>query len=451
MAGGDWTDGLMNAFVALLPYLVGLSILLALSAFFSGSETALFSLTRAQAKRMSEGTRLERAVHELLQQPQRLLSSILVGNMLVNVMLASVIGSLSGRLLAGRGIGAAIGITTALLLIFGEVTPKTIAVRHAAVLSRVAALPLLWFSRAITPIRVVLRGTIHVLLTLIGQSKVPGWGVLTQAEIAGMLAVGQATGATDENERALVEQILALDDVDARDAMVPRTEVRGVSSDLTLAQAYQKACEWRHSRLPVYDEDLDDIWGIVVVVDLPRWQDTDLMNQPLSTLRPAQGSSPDPAPETSPVYPAYVVPETANIGQLLTTMQDLRAQLVVLVDEYGGTAGILTLDDILEEVIGRFSTREREDDVPFVPVEGGYLVDGHTHVRQLNRALDLELPQNGTDTVGGYAMELLGRLPRAGDVVDDGRYQFRVIKMAGRRIGALRLDVLPQTDVGGDQ
>ena len=438
----------MSQAIALFPYFIGLLVLLALSGFFSGSETALFSLSRSQVKRLSEGTRADRAVHELLQQPQRLLSAILVGNMLVNVMLASLVASLAGRLFASKGVGVAIGVSTVLLLVFGEVTPKTIAVHHAPLVARLTALPLRSFSRLITPVRIVLRLVTNAALSLLRQRHVPGWGLLTQDEITGMLAVGEATGATDERERFLVEQILALSAIDAQDTMVPRTEVLGATDSLTVGEAYKLACTCRHSRLPVYHADLDDIWGILAVTDLPRWRGTDMMSRTLVELRPSNGDDWPPCHET-PLYPAYVVPETAKVEQLLTTMQELHAQLVVIADEYGGTTGILTVDDILEEVLGQLSPSADEPADTSRAEDNAYLADGRTHIRELNRELELDLPHNGTDTVGGYVMELLGRLPRAGDTVSDGRYRFAVIKMAGRRIDAVRLELIEALEEQG--
>jgi len=429
----------MSAFLELLPDLILLAVLLVLSGFFSGAETALFSLNRGQVKRMADGARTERTVTALLAEPQRLLSTILVGNMFVNVLLASIVASLMDQFLPGRGVWPALLVSTFLLLIFGEVTPKTIAVHHNLLSARLAAVPLFVFSVVIKPIRILLRLVTHLLLALIGQRRVPGWDALTPEQMAAMVEACEAVGATDERERELIERILNLDAIDARDIMVPRTEVVGVSDALTVGEAYDTACRKRHSRLPIYHEDLDDIWGLISVVDLSRWQGTDTMDRVLADLRPENGAA-EWSREQSPVYPAYVVPETAKVESLITTMQELRTELIVIVDEYGGTAGILTLEDALEEVVGQISPAEQEDGKDFVVAEDGILVDGRTHIRDLNRELQLDLPQNGTDTIGGYAMELLGRLPRAGDLAQDEHCRFHVIKMAGRRVGALRIE-----------
>lgn len=428
----------MNGLTALLPQCIGLVILLGLSGFFSGSETALFSLTRAQVKRLASGTGPEQTITKLLRQPQRLLSTVLVGNMIVNVLFASLIASTAGSLLEGHGVGVAIVVSTSLLLVFGEVTPKILAVKHARAFSRLAAGPLLWFSRLITPARFLLGQVTNGLLFLFGQHRVPGWSALTREEFTGVLAAGAATGATDAAEGALIEHILRLSSVDAHDILVPRTEVIGVSDTATLAAAFAQALQCRHSRLPVYHEDLDDIWGVVSVIDLPRWRGSQLLEQPLTAFREALDRRVS-EPDRNPVYPALLVPETIKVEPLLHRMRGRQAHLAVVVDEYGGTAGILTLEDILAEIVGQLSPAEEGAENGYVDLGHAVLADGRTHIRELNHELGLNLPVTSSDTVNGYVMELLGRLPRAGDVAEDDAYRFQVIKMAGRRIGALRV------------
>ena len=428
----------MSDLLVLVPHVVGLAVLLLLSGFFSGSETALFSLSRTEARRMRGGTPGEKAATFLLREPQRLLSTLLVGNMVVNVLTASIIAALARRYFAGSGVAVAIGLSTFLLLIFGEVTPKTIAVRHARVFSRLAALPLLFFSRLITPVRLVLRSVTRVGLRLVGQRNIVGWGTLTLDDITAMLMLGEAQGITDNRERELAEHILDLAHVSAHDIMVPRTEVRGIDDTCTLGEAYAEACRLRHSRLPVFHESLDEIWGFISVVDLPRWQGAVSARRRLSELRPEETGGPDRA--SGPVYPIEVVPETIRIEDLLPYMRQKRAQVVVLVDEYGGTSGILTLDDILAEIMGQIPAPERMVRARIERTESHLRVDGRLPIRELNKALIHELPRNGSDTIGGYVMELLGRLPRAGDVAEDEWHRFQVIKMAGRRIGTLLLD-----------
>ena len=433
----------MKLFLEILPSLMGLGVLLLLSGFFSGSETALFSLNLSQARRLREGNRAERAASSLLGAPQRLLSTLLVGNMVVNIMLASLVASLTTRLMpeAGPwGAATAIAVSTLLLMVFGELTPKTLAVHHSLPFAVGVSRPLLLFSRVIAPVRWILRLVTTFLLHLCGQANVPGWGTLTHAELSATLAAGEATGATDAHERELVEHIMQLGVVQARELMVHRMDVVGVADSLTVREAFAKACSLRRSRLPVYHDNLDGIWGVISAVDQPRWRETKWMDMPLASLREQALA----APNEGPVYQAHMAPETASIEKLLASMRELRTHFVVLVGEYGGTSGILTLDDILGELLGHLPSGLA--DVTTTEEGGVVLADGRMPLRQINEAHDLDLQANGTDTLGGYVLERLQALARAGDEVSDGRYRFRVVRMSGRRIGMVHIEPLPPTE-----
>lgn len=421
-------------------YLGGLAALLFLSGFFSGSETALFSLSRTQARRMRNGSLGERFATRLLLRPRQLLSSLLLGNMLVNVMAASLVAGLARHWCGNHGVGVAIAVSSVLLVVFGEVTPKTLAVRHARAFARVVAGPLWVFSRLTAPIRAAVVGLTNLLLRFVGLHNVPGWGTLTRTELQATLALGESHGATNGRERQIAEQILGLSALDAHDLMLPRTEVHGIDDRLTAAQAFDAVCRSGLDRVPVYHEDLDDIWGFIAVVDLPRWRGRPEFDRPLATFR-ATDARPEPGPDHCPVYPIHVFPETSRIETLLRQMRRRRAPFAVLLDEYGGTAGVLTVDDILAELMGRVPGETGTAAEPCLgPAQKSISVDGRTPLRSLNRRLPYPLPRRGPDTLGGYAMDRLGRIPRAGDEIEDERYRFTVLRMAGRRIGALRIE-----------
>lgn len=435
----------MNGFQEILPSLVGLAVLLLLSAFFSGSETALFSLTRVQVRRLREGGGTERAAAALLRAPHRLLSSLLVGNMVVNIMFASVVASLTNQLLPAAeswAVAGAIFTSTLLLMVFGELTPKTLAVHNPLPFALFVSRPLLFFSSLITPIRWVLRVVTTGLLHLVGQANVPGWGALTHAELAATLAAGEAVGATDAHERELVEHILKLGTVQAREIMVHRMDVVGLSDSLTVGEAFAQACAQRRTRLPVYHEDLDDIWGIVSTVDFPRWRDSDLRDLALAELRERVQAG----ERGLPVYPAHMAPETVSVERLLTNMRALSTHFVVLVGEYGGTSGILTLGDIMGELMG-YLPASLEGEVTEPPEEGAIFADGRTQLRQLNEIHGVDLRTEEADTLGGFIHERLGRLARAGDEVVAGNHLLRVVRMSGRRVGMVRIQ---QAEVHGD-
>ena len=416
-------------------------MLLVLSAFFSGSETALFSLSRVQVQRLREsGGRTGRAVADLLALPRRLLITILVGNMVVNVASASLVATMATGLLGSKGVGVAIGVTTLLLLIFGEVTPKTFAVRNAEVVSRAAALPLLTFSRAILPIRCVLRGITNAILFALRQGHVQSAALLTQREFRAALEVGAQEGVIDEMEREIVERIIGFRALDAREMMVPRTEMVCVDEATTVGAALEAARSARHSRLPVHTGDLDEVWGVFDVRDLPAWRHRDVWKR---TIREVVEDA-EPMAETprrSLVRPAFLVPETRHVGDLLRDMRETGEHMAILLDEYGGTAGLVTLRQLVDELVGGMLAEGR-DGVPLCrEADGRFQILGEARVRDVCHDLGLRLPIGQADTIGGYVLGLFGRLPGRGEEVADGHYAFRVLRLTGRRIGAV--DVRP--------
>jgi putative hemolysin len=264
-----------------------------------------------------------------------------------------------------------------------------------------------------------------------------GWGLVTREEITAMLLMGEAEGATTNAERELIDNILNLGTMQAHDIMVPRTDVVGLSDELTVAEAFTEACRCRHSRLPVFHDDLDDSWGLFSIVELPHCTSTEILTTRLADLRTSITES-TPG-DRLPIYPAHLFPETARVEKLLNDMRARRASMVVLVDEYGGTAGILTLGDILAEIVGQISPAGKAAKAGVMFAEDHLLVEGRTHLRELGQLLEVDLAPNGADTIGGYVMELLGHLPRPGDTVEDEQFIYQIIKMAGRRVGTLRM------------
>ena len=424
---------------AVLPQLVGLAALLLLSAFFSGSETALFSLSRAQVQRLRHtGGRTGRAAARLLAMPRRLLITVLVGNMVVNVASASIVTSLATTLIGSRsaGVGAAVFVATLLLLVFGEITPKTFAVRNALVFSRAVALPLTWFSRAIGPLRVVLRHVTSGALFLLTRGRGHATSLLTQREFDAAFEAGEADGVIDEHEREMVGHILDFRQLDAREIMVPRTEFVSIRESATIAEAMARSRQSGHPRLPVYRGELDDIWAVFDARELPAWRGRDVSTLSIRDFV-ARRDAADHAPRRPLVRPAYFVPETRHVGDLLQDMRTTGSHMAILVDEYGGTAGLVTLHQLVEELVGGVLATARDGAPLYERVEGELHVRGEARVRDVNDELGLGLPLGIADTVGGYVLSLFGDLPSEGEQAEDERLAFTVLRLDGRRIGAV--------------
>lgn len=419
--------------------LVGLAILFILSGFFSGSETALFSLSRARAQRLGETAGASgRAVATLLARPRRLLITILVGNMIVNIAASSIIAARFTLHLGDRGVGLAIATTTLLLLLLSEVTPKTLAVRQPEAVARVAALPLLAFSRLIFPIRWVLRYITNGLLALLRLGHIESENLLTRRELAAALEAGEETGAIDEHEADMVERIIGLSSMAARELMVPRTEMVGVSEDTTIKDALELAQRTHHSRIPVYGQSLDDVWGVFDIRDLPAWRQKNVWGQTLREFVAARDALPKP-PRRPLVRPALLVPETRRVGRLLRDMRESGVHMAILLDEYGGTAGLLTLRDLVDVLMGGMLAREPSSRQLCRKGDGCIQVLGEARIRDLNTGLGFDLPLDRADTIGGYVLDLLGELPKPGAQAGDEHFTYRVLRLRGRRIGAIEV------------
>ncbi|HUT35348.1 MAG TPA: hemolysin family protein [Planctomycetota bacterium] len=430
----------------LLLELAGLGVLFLLSGFFSASETALFSLSRARVQRLGEtGGVTGRAIANLLCLPRRLLITILVGNMLVNTAAASIIAARLTRNLGGQGVALAIAATTLLLLLFGEVTPKTLAVRHAEAVARAAALPLLWFSRLIFPIRCVLRYITNALLGLLRRGHIESENLLTRREFTAALEAGEEAGAIDEHEADMVEHIFEFPTIAARELMVPRTEMACVSEEATIKEALDLAQRTHRSRLPVYGQSVDDIWGIFDIREFPAWRGKNIWGQSVREFVAARDAMPDP-PRRPLVRPALFVPESRHVGDLLRDMREGGTHMVILLDEYGGTAGLVTLRDLADELVGGVLSREPDTRQLCRRGDGCLQVLGEARVRDLNSDLGFDLPLDRADTIGGYVLDLIGELPKPGATASDECFLYRVLRLAGRRIGAV--EVRPHDPAG---
>jgi CBS domain containing-hemolysin-like protein len=475
-----------------------LAVLLTLSAFFSASETALFSLSRAQVRRLREaGGRTGRAAAALLARPRRLLITILVGNMVVNVAAASIVAALVIAFLGEEAVGLAIFGSTLLLLVFGEVTPKTFAVRHAQALARGVALPLELFGRLVWPVRWLLRHVTHAVLTVVTRGRVHADESLTKREFEAAFEVGEAEGVISEHEREMVTHIFAFRTALARELMVPRTQMVCVDERLAVAEAAALSHRSGHARLPVHSGELDDVWGVFDARDLPAWRghgveamslrefvayrdrlvvapgtsvcgappsaapkgeeartDTDGHGRvPLSRgEREAGGAAgagadapgdrpgecvPLAAPRWPLVRPALLVPEGRHAGELLHDLRTSGTHLAILVDEYGGTAGLVTLQQLVDELVGGVLATGRDGQPLYAQVGDAVHVRGEVRIRDANHDLGLGLPLGVADTVGGYVMSLFGDLPREGEETTDGRFRYAVVRLAGRCIDAV--------------
>lgn len=424
----------------ILPSLFGLGLLLLLSGFFSGSETALCALSRAQIGRLRGDTRKSsRLIVRFVDDPRRLFITILLGNTLVNISFATLTASLIYGLFGAGPSGPAILVATLFitlaLLVFGEITPKTFAIRHAERFAGVTA-PILWgFSILIAPLRRVLRFVTDLLLPLFGGVPVITDERITSEDLKALI-VAQGHGTLDPDERATIDRILNLREIDAHEIMVPRTELVAMRSTATVAEVLERARDVGFSRIPIYRDRIDDIFGVFRVKDWLAWEGQGLRELSIDEFLAHRGGLAEPAGPPL-VHAPFFKPEMCRVADLFASFKASGSKVAFLVDEFGGISGSVTIEDLVEEVVGEIGD---EHDLPGLDADftqrpddpSVYDVPGRTSLRLVNRGLNLELDEDLAETIGGLIVTRLGHIPVAGESIEMDGVRFEV-SSAGRR------------------
>ena len=407
-------------------YLVFLFICLLLSAFFSSSETAFVSLQRIRLEHMVN-TKVRGAgrVAKMLQRPEKLLSTILLGNNFVNVAAAALATVLAISIWGEQGIIiATIGVTI-LLLIFGETTPKTIATQHAERLSLVFARPIEALSWLLTPFVVVLSWIASGFSKLVGGTPVPR-SLASEEEIRTMISLGHKEGTVEEDEAEMLHKVFDFGNRPVREAIVPRTEVVWVEKGIKLADFLNIYAQSPLSRFPVYEDNMDNVVGILSVKDV--------------LMAVAKGAINNESTIDDLIRPAYFTPETKRISELFAEMRDKNYRMAVVVDEYGGTAGVVSLSRLVEEIVGPVGDEFAEAEKEYETInEYTFQVDGGMRIEEANEELGLELPEGEYETVAGFVLDLLGDIPKPGQKLKYKDLKLVITEMRGVKIEKILL------------
>ena len=443
--------------VPLLPYLIGLPGLLVLSGFFSGSETALCALTQVQIERIRVEKGSTSAVINFVDNPRRLFITVLLGNNLVNVAFAILMLSFTGQVLPEQypeplRFVIALVLNVFLMLIFGEMTPKTYAIKHAESFAKTTAPPLWIFSVVISPLRGLLRRIIDFLLPIFGGHQ-PPTEHLTASDLIEILNTYHEE-ALPSDEREIVSNILQLRDIEARKIMVPRTEVVAVSTSNTIQETLKQAKEFGFSRIPVYRDQIDNICGLFYVKDLARWRHAEINSLRIEDFLKKRNQIAAPSMNAPLIRAPILVLETRKIGALLLHLKREKTKTAILLDEYGGVSGIVTTEDIIEQVVGDIADEHDRDESPpeYVQHSEKPLVletVGRMSIRELNQQFDLKLNEDGADTIGGYALGLFGRIPSVGEsYIDENGIEFEITATEGNVIARLFIKIpdTPETE-----
>ncbi|MHB1398471.1 MAG: HlyC/CorC family transporter [Trichloromonadaceae bacterium] len=409
-----------------LLHLFGLGVLLLLSAFFSGSETALLSLDRLRVKYLVQKKRRGAELLEsLLNQPDRLLGTILVGNNLVNIAASVFATTLLVQLYGERGELLTILILTPLLLIFSEISPKSYAAQYPEKVSFLVLRPILLVMLLFSPVVWLVTGVSRLLTRMFrGEVERP---IISEDEIRSIISVGEEAGVVAKEKRRMLHGVFELAQIQVRDVMIPRTEVVGLEVSASYEQVLRLAQEAHHSRFPVYEGSLDNVVGIIHSKDILNFVD-----QPEGfSLRLL-------------ARPPYFVPESKRIETLLQSFRKKKVHLAVVVDEYGGVEGIVTLEDIFEEIVGEIQDEyDVEEELIRELSPGRLLIDGSVSLRVLNRRFRLTLAEEHSNTLAGFLLRVLGQIPCEGDECESEGVRFIVRKVVNHRIEGIEM-LLPK-------
>ena len=418
-------------------FLVGMLVFLLLcSAFFSSSETGMLSLNRYRLRhRAKEGHRGARRASALLERPDRLLGTILVGNNFVNILASSIATVLAIKFWGEAGIAVATIGLTIMLLIFGEITPKTLAALRPEAIAYPVSLPLLLLQRVLYPLVALLNWISNGLLKLLGiDLSNKGNDSLSTEELRSV--VHESGSDMPMNRQSMLLGILDLERVTVDDIMIPRNEVAGIDLEDDLETIVTQLRTTPHTRLPVFRKDINQIEGIVHMRQIARLLSHDQLTR--DSLLEACNEP-------------YFIPENTPLSTQLVNFQKQKRRIGIVVDEYGDVLGIVTLEDILEEIVGEFSNQDALRSPDIHPQEDGTLViDGAAYLREVNRALGWQLPCNGPKTLNGLITEALEHIPDSGICLQINQYRLEILQAADNRVKSVRAWVVEDNQKPAD-
>lgn len=401
--------------------LLGLAILLCFSAFFSGSETALFSLNRLKVRQMAASRSSSKGlVAKMLSNPHRLLATILFGNMLVNVASSSLGENItSHHFSGGTALFVAVLGMTLLILLFGEIMPKIIAVEWPAQIAPWVVVPLNIFSTIISPARRSLRWITDLFVGSMAHRPISTQGA-TEEELKTALDIGYSEGEVHRLERDLIEKVISFGDKRVEQVMTPRMRMVSIGVNTPIDRALRFLKRKGYSRVPVYEGNEDTIIGVLHVKDFLRHLKRESLRDYLR--------------------PVYFIPETKKVDDLFREFQSKRQHFAVVIDEYGVVCGVITLDDLLEEIVGKIADKKREAWAAYKKVSRDRIVvEATMELEDFNQQMRTSLMDDQAQSIGGYVINQLGRIPRVKEKVRIGDLEFQVLEAEPRRI--VRMEV----------
>ncbi len=403
-----------------------LVVLLLLSAFFSSSETGMMALNRYRLRHKARsGNRAAKRTSELLDRTDRLIGVILIGNNFVNILASAIATIVAVRIWGDAGIAIATFTLTLVVLVFGEVTPKTLAALHPEKVAFPASLILKPLLKLFYPLVLIVNGISNVILRCLGvDPSKGGTDQLSQEELR--TVVHEAGGLIPGTRKGMLLGILDLEKVSVDDIMIPRNEVVGIDIEDDIDEILEQLRTAQHTRLPIYKGDINNIIGILHMRKVARLLSLDEVNR---------------AALLNETRDAYFVPEGTPLHTQLFNFQKEKRRTAIVVDEYGDVMGLVTLEDILEEIVGEFTTDVASNSREITPQpDGSFIIDGTATIRDINKALEWHLPVDGPKTLNGLVTEHLEEIPDSSVCITiNGRYRMEILQIRDNRVRSVRV------------
>lgn len=419
--------------------IVFLLILLLLAAFASGSETALTSVEKLRIRHLREqNVAGSRYVDALLRDPNQFLTAILILNM-VTIIMASSVATTMALAIFGANINAivvSLGFSV-IVLIVSEIIPKSLAIRTAERTALRVAPTVTLLAWILTPFVKLFRAITNGVVRLFGIRGSTG-PFVSDEQLVMLATLGEEQGVLREEERRRIEAVVEFEDIAAHEVMVPRVDITAVAINTPLSGVIDVALQAGHSRIPVYETTIDNIVGVLYVWDMLRYASASRYDVPISQF----------------MREPYAVPESKSIGDLFRELQLRRVHMAILLDEYGGTAGLVTIEDLLEQIVGEITDEHDPGEPQYVEKVGTeeYVFDGRAALDEVNDAFDTEIDSEEFDTLGGLVFHHVGHVPLVGDAVQVDGLIFTVERMEGTRISKVRVvRAEPGAEAGQDE
>ena len=407
---------------------IGLLVVLLLgSGFFSASETSLMSLSKIRIRYMEdEGVKGAKLVGSLIEKSSDLLSSILVGNNIVNIAATSVSTSLFINIFGDGGVAIATAVMTVLVLVFGEITPKTIAANSPEKVAVVVSKPISIIMKITKPIVWVFNLLTGIIFKIMGIDNDGVKPFITEEELKAMVNVSHEEGVLEMEEREIINNVFQFGDMQAKEAMIQRLDMVAIDIEDSYDEIIELFKSEKLSRLPVYQESIDDIVGILNIKDIIFLSDEEIENFDIKDY----------------VLEAFFTYEFKKITQLLEEMKKEKTQMAIVVDEYGGTAGLLTIEDLVEVIVGDIDDEYDEEEEEIVKInDNEYLVEGSTKISDVNEQLGINLESEEFDSIGGFIIGYLKRIPEENEIIEVEDVKFKVESIDKNRINKIRIFV----------